>query len=156
MVSAYSRRARGFTLIEILVAVTILGTALLAMLGLWYVCFGQTSESADVGSGYSVARQEVEKAKGLGFYYVPEASWADYYARDGRALPSTTDAHYMANTQVQTVKDTNFDGQPEPLASGEPPSSQHLRLVTVEVTDLMESPPKTIFRTKTYLVGDGF
>ena len=150
-----SSSKRGFTLIEILVALTILGVALLAMSGLWYITYGQTAESADLGSGYSIARQEIEKAKAISFYYLPEASWTAYYTQKGVPHTGQTGAHFRANTQVTTVKDTNYDGQPEALAAGELPNTGHLRLVTVVVTAL-ERPNKKVFETKTYLVRGGF
>lgn len=61
------RFPRGFTLIEILVAVGLLALSTAAMVTLWSVSRRITERSRDTGEAIAVARQEVERDKGILF-----------------------------------------------------------------------------------------
>ncbi len=97
-------RRRGLTLIELLVALLLIGVAVAGLVALWPFGFTMTRLSQDLGVGYNVARQEMERAKNIGYLVLPEASWTAGY--DGLGNPTADeDPHYTATASVTTIPD---------------------------------------------------
>ena len=134
-------KRRGLTLIELLVALLLVGVALGALVALWPLGFSMTRRSQDIGVGYNVARQEVERAKNMGFLILPEAAWTTAY--DGLGNPTASaNPHFTATTSVQTIPD----------AYGEV-HSRCLRVLHVQVTERDVS--GSVFESTTYLARGG-
>jgi prepilin-type N-terminal cleavage/methylation domain-containing protein len=134
-------RSRGLTLVELLVALLLVGVALGALVALWPLGFTTTQRSQDIGVGYNVARQEIERAKNMGFLLLPEGTWTTAY--DGLGNPTASEnPHFIATTSVQTIPD----------AYGEV-HSRCLRVLHVEVDERDVSDP--VFVSTTYLARGG-
>jgi prepilin-type N-terminal cleavage/methylation domain-containing protein len=134
-------RARGFTLVELLMALLLLALALSGLVMLWSFGFNTTAHSRDIGVAYSVARQEIESARGLGYMLLPEGSWTVSY--DGEGHPTTE-----ANPRFTAV----CTGATIPLPTGEI-DSRCLRALTVQV--LARGRPEPVFETTTYFTRGG-
>ncbi len=135
-------RPRGVSLIELLVALLILGVSLLALVGLWGFGFNVTRDSQDMAVAYNVARQEIERAKNMSYLFLPEATWATSY--DGLGHVSTTESppHFVATVTVHTLPDANGEL-----------NTRCLREVTVSVTARDQA--SAMFETRTYLTRGG-
>lgn len=134
-------RHRGLTLIELLVALVLLGVGAAGLVALWPFGFTMTRLSQDLGVGYNVARQEVERAKNIGYLMLPEASWAGGY--DGLGNPTADeDPHYTAAASVATIPDE----------AGEV-HSRCLRVVNVRVT--ARGMDRAVFETTVYFARGG-
>ena len=134
-------RRRGVTLIELLVALLILGVSLIALVGLWGFGFNVTGDSQDLAVAYSVARQEIERAKNMTYFFLPEATWTSSY--DGLGNPTTeADPHFVAAVTVHTFLDANGE-----LNTG------CLREMSVTVTARDQG--QAVFETLTYLTRGG-
>ncbi len=136
------RPLRGLTFIELLVALIILGVALAGLLSLWSFGLRVTGHSQDLGVAYNVARQEIERAKGLSFVFLPEATWTTGY--DSLGSPTTTEVppHFVATVTVHTIPDENGE-----LNTG--------CLRQVDVTVSARDRDETLFATRTYLTRGG-
>jgi len=145
---------KGFTLIELLVAMVILGVALAGLVSLWAFGFNTTAHSQDIGVAYSVARQEVEKVRNIGYSALQETipDSTSYYDGLGNIIiganpevnPST---HFKAITVVHTIP---INGQTSlPTA--------YLRTVNIKITPHGPAKEGTelLFETTTYLTLDG-
>jgi prepilin-type N-terminal cleavage/methylation domain-containing protein len=99
-------RQRGLTLIEVLVALLLLAAGLSGLMGLWTFGFNVTRHSQDLGVGYNIARQEIERAKNIGFLLLPEATWTRGYDGLGNVAASPS-PHFTATATVQTIPDAN-------------------------------------------------
>lgn len=132
---------RGVTLIELLVALVLLGLSLAGLAALWGFGFNVTRDSQDMAVAYSVARQEVERAKNLSFFFLPEATWTTSY--DGLGRPTAeANPHFVATVTVHTIPDANGK-----LNTG------CLREISVTVTARDQAAP--MFQTLTYLSRGG-
>jgi prepilin-type N-terminal cleavage/methylation domain-containing protein len=99
-------KRRGLTFVELMVALLLLAVALSGLMGLWTFGFNTTRHSQDLGVGYNIARQEIERAKNIGFLLLPEAEWTTIY--DGLGHVTTdTPPHFTAHSTVQTIPDAN-------------------------------------------------
>jgi len=72
-------KRRGLSLIELLVAVVILGLALAGLMGLWTFSFGATGHSQTIGVAYNVARREIERQRTVGYLLAPDGTVANGY-----------------------------------------------------------------------------
>ena len=100
------RPQRGLTFVELMVALLLLAVALSGLMGLWTFGFSTTRHSQDLGVGYNIARQEIERAKNIGFLLLPEGEWTTTY--DGLGHVTTQSSpHFTAHTSVQTIPDAN-------------------------------------------------
>jgi prepilin-type N-terminal cleavage/methylation domain-containing protein len=134
-------RQAGLTFIELLVALLLLAVALSGLMGLWTFGFNTTRHSQDLGVGYNVARQEIERAKNIGFLLLPEAEWTTTY--DGLGHVTTeTPPHFTAHAAVHTIPD----------ASGQTNSSC-LRTLYVRVN--AREGNEVVFESTTYLSWGG-
>jgi prepilin-type N-terminal cleavage/methylation domain-containing protein len=134
-------RRRGFTLIELLMALLLLALALSGLIVLWSFGFNTTAHSRDIGVAYSVARQQIEGARGLGYMLLPEGEWTAGY--DGEGHPTTA-----ANPRFTAI----CTGATIPLAGGEI-DSRCLRTLTVQVMARGRTEP--VFETITYFTRRG-
>lgn len=97
-------KRKGLTLIELLVALVLLAIAIMGLVSVFSFGFNVTRHSQDVGVTYSIARQEIERVRNIGFMLAPEATWVMGY--DGLGNPTTeTPPHFTATTTVQTIPD---------------------------------------------------
>ncbi len=129
-------RARGFTLIEVLVALFVLGTTVFGVLALWSFAFNTTAHSQDLGVAYNIARKEIEKAHNLGYMLIPAGTWTVGY--DGMGQETN------ANPPHYTVT----------LDTGEaPPDSSYLRTMTVTV--VAHNSGRVVFETETHFSRGG-
>lgn len=134
-------RQRGLTFIELLVALLLLAIALIGLVGLWAFGLNVTAHSQDMGAAYNVARQEIERARNVGFLLLPEGSWtADY---DGLGNPTSDPVpHFTATCQVTTIPDANGE-----INTG------CVRTLTVQVSARDRGGP--LFETTTYFTRGG-
>jgi len=137
------KHRRGLSLIELLVAVVLLATALAGLIGLWSFGFSTTRHSQDVGVAYSIARQEVERAKNIGFLMLPR-NWERVQGYDGLGHESTApNPHFTARVMMD---------------EGVPPgdlNSASLRSMKVQVWRGPTEGYELIFETITYLTRGG-
>jgi uncharacterized protein (TIGR02598 family) len=131
---------RGLTLVELLVALVIMGVVLGGLLGLFSFGFNATRQSQDMGAGYNIARLEIEKVRTVGFMLQAEGTQTTGY--DGNGQPTEGSPHFLATTTVHTLPDAN--GQ---INTG------CLREVTVEVISKDDLQP--VFTTTSYLTKGG-
>jgi prepilin-type N-terminal cleavage/methylation domain-containing protein len=117
-----TRTSRGFSLIEVLIAVLLLSMSMAAIVRLWSISRSVTERSRDWGEYYAVARQEVERDKSYQFkvLYITESrngtSRISDYDESGRLLTiglaaataPTTGAYYRAYSTYSLVS-TGFD-----------------------------------------------
>lgn len=134
-------RRRGLTLIELLVAVLIMGVALAGLMGLWTFGFNTTARSADVALGYNIARREVERQHTVGYVLQPvSGTFTHHY--DGEGAPAAeADARFVATTTVETLPDPGG-------------TIKALRWIDVEVR-AMNRGNEVVFSTRTYFVRGG-
>jgi type II secretory pathway pseudopilin PulG len=129
------------TLVELLVATLLLGVALGGLIAIWPFGYNVTRRSQDVAIGYNIARQEVERAKNVGFMLLPEATWTTGY--DGLGQPTSDESpHFTAVTTLQTIPDVNGEL-----------NTRCLRLLEVRVTE--RDVNGVVFETETYLTRGG-
>lgn len=132
---------RGLTLIELLVALLLLAVALAGLMGLWTFGFNVTRHSQDIGVAYNIARQEVERARAIGFMLLPNGTQTRGY--DGLGNPTTAASpHFTATTTVTTLPDQN--GQQ---------TTRSLRELTVTV--VARDQGEVLFQSTTYLTRGG-
>jgi len=131
---------RGLTLVELLVALVIMGVVLGGLVGLWTFGFNATRQSQDVGVGYNIARLEIEKVRTIGFLLQPEGARTTGY--DGVGQPPGSTPHFLATTTVHTLPDAH--GQ---INTG------CVREVTVQVISKDDLQP--VFTTTSYLTKGG-
>jgi prepilin-type N-terminal cleavage/methylation domain-containing protein len=113
-----SRRAGGFTLIEVLISVLLLSVCLMAMMQLWSISRKITERSRDTAEYYAVSRQEIERYRAIGFnnifnqglnsaspsylYYNLSSQTSvapvHYYAANGAILGSSAGAYYAVTS----------------------------------------------------------
>ncbi|MFB3880101.1 MAG: prepilin-type N-terminal cleavage/methylation domain-containing protein [Armatimonadota bacterium] len=134
-------RRRGVTLIELLVALLLLGVSLAGLAALWSFGFNVTGDSQDMAAAYSVARQEIERAKNMSYFFLPEATWTTSYDDLGNPT-SEANPHFVATVTVHTIPDANGE-----LNTG------CLREVSVAVTARDQA--SAMFETLTYLTRGG-
>jgi len=132
---------RGLTLIEVLVALLLLAAALSGLIGLWAFGFNTTRHSQDWGVGYSIARQEVERAKNIGFLLLPEGGWTRGYDGLG-AVTTEPNPHFTASTTIHTIPDANGEI-----------NTRCLRTLHVQVRAREGS--EVVFESTTYLTWGG-
>jgi hypothetical protein len=123
------------------VALLLLGVALAGLMGLWTFGFNVTRHSQDMAACYNIARQEVERARNIGFMLLPEATWTTNYDGLGNVTTSTS-PHFVARCTVQTIPDAN--GQLTMAC---------LRTLTVQVR--AREGNELLFETITYLTRGG-
>lgn len=134
-------RNRGISLIELLVALLLLALAISGLVVLWGFGFNTTAHSRDIGVAYSVARQEIESARGMGYMLLPEGSWTVGY--DGEGHPTAeANPRFTATCTGATI----------PLPTGEI-DSRCLRTLTVQV--MARGRPGPVFETTTYFTRGG-
>jgi len=131
---------RGLTLVELLVALVIMGVVLGGLVGLWTFGFNATRRSQDTAVGYNIARHEIEKVRTIGFTLHPEGARTTGY--DGLGQPTGGAPHFLATTTVHTVPDAQ--GQ---INTG------CVREVTVQVISQDDLQP--VFTTTSYLTKGG-
>ena len=129
-------KRRGFTLVELLVALFILGIGVFGVLALWSFAFNITAHSQDKGVAYNIARREIEKAHAAGYMLmVPEGTRTVAY--DGRGQETTDEQAQYTVTIVS----------PPPAVSTE------LRPMTVTV--VLCSTGQVVYETVTYFSRGG-
>ncbi len=144
----YGRRARiarGFTMIEVLVAGVILATSVLGLIRFIYVDYNLTSKSGYMGAAYTCGRSAIEEAHLVGFMGATEGNTYEYYDSLGSYPPLATQASgsvYKVTTNVST--DQISLGVPQPHA-----------LRTVSVTVALISTGQTIYQTYSALASGG-
>jgi len=134
--------ARGFTLVEVLVAGVILSIGILAISRLWIVTHGLTISTDDKGIAYNLGRLAIEQTKLAGFESAPEGSATVYY-----------DANQNATTESQARFAVTRTITTSPAISGAAPDPSAIRTVTVTVTHLATN--QVLYQTDTYLVRAG-
>jgi prepilin-type N-terminal cleavage/methylation domain-containing protein len=70
-----SRRSKGFTLIEALVATSIMAVAIVAMFGSWSTCFKQSKNISETTEAAEIAQTEIEIAKVYGSANLPTGTY---------------------------------------------------------------------------------
>lgn len=132
---------RGFTFIELLVALLLLGAVLSGLIGLWSFGFNTTRHSQDLGVAYNIGRREIEKTRTVGFMLVLEGTQTTGY--DGLGNPTSEPSpHFTAVTTLNTLPDAN--GQ---INTG------CLRRLTVQVTS--RDSADRLFQSTTYFTRGG-
>jgi len=134
-------RQRGLTFIDLLVSLLLLAVALSGLMSLWAFGFSATRHSQDLGVGYNIARQEIERAKNLGFLLLPEGEWTTAYDGLGHVTAQTS-PHFTAHTTVQTLPD----------ATGQL-NTNCLRTLRVQVN--AQEGGEVVFESTTYLTWGG-
>jgi len=133
---------RGMTLIELLVAVLILGVSLAGLVGLWAFSFNTTAHSQDIGVAYSIARQEIERVRNIGFLWLPvKQQWVRGYDGLGNETPEAN-PHFTATTIMDPY-----------LSEGSVITNTSLRVVRVQVRS--RERPEWLFETESYLTLGG-
>ena len=137
---------RGLTLIELLVAMLIVGVALTGLISLFFFGFRTTEGAQDMGIAYNISRQELERVRNIGFLRLPP-NWSrvqgydfDTVSQSWRESPSA-DPLFIATVIADP---------------GVPPSgvdSTSLRRVRVTVTVRGKTAPLVV--TETYLTRGG-
>jgi len=146
-----TRKCRGFSFIEVLIASMIVGLSLVAMISTWYVSIKMTGETSDQGIAYNLARQTIETIKGTGFSNTPEAPTTapiiHYYDGSETLQDSNPSAgRYIVTTTV--VSSVTVPGS-NPVT----PDNFALRTVTVTVT--LATDGTVLCQFTTYLVRGG-
>ena len=87
-------KARGFTLIEALVATLIMALSIMAMISLWNFTFNLTVKADNVGVAYAVGRHAMERVKLAGFEFADEGATTLYYDRLGGSESAARSAQH--------------------------------------------------------------
>ena len=141
----HGRRGHGaFTLIEVLVASTIVGTCIAAMVSMWSFAFGLTAKADRESVGYSIGRRALEEVKQTGFQDTAEGTTTVYYDSTGGSRATTaTASHTFAVTTVVSS---------DVITSG---VVQSTALRTVTITVISRSTNTTAYTCTTYLARAG-
>ena len=138
-------RRRGLSMIEVLVAGTILATSVVGLVSFGYVNFQMTSKSTNMTAASAVARSEMEQVRLEGFSNAAEGSSTDYY--DGNCTyPASTTQTSSSVYSVQTSVTTD-------LMNGSSPAAGALRTVCVSVS--LVSSGQVVYQTYTALAYEG-
>ncbi|NIM05341.1 MAG: hypothetical protein GTO55_04475, partial [Armatimonadetes bacterium] len=113
----------------------------MGLVGLFSFGFSVTRHSQDVGVAYSVARQEIERAKNISFLLLPEATLVTGYNGLGD-LTTEASPHFIATTIIQTLPDENGEF-----------NATCLRTVNVQV--VAREGNELVFESTTYLTRGG-
>jgi prepilin-type N-terminal cleavage/methylation domain-containing protein len=138
----HKRRRRGFSFIEILVAMSVLAVGLMGVVNLWTFAFTVSSQNTDYGIAYNLGRLTMEHVHLTGFSNVPEGTTTTYYTVSQTATAGASASRYTVNTVVSSdnLQNGTF-------------SSTSLRTVTVTVT--LTSGGTTLYTTSSYLAQGG-
>ncbi|MCW5943382.1 MAG: type II secretion system protein [Fimbriimonadaceae bacterium] len=143
-----SRRRRGATIIEGLVAAVVLALSLAGMVSMWSFTVQASSSTDRLGVSYTLARQVMEQAKILGFQNLPEGVTTTYFDANGLSM-GATGAKYTVTRTVTTANPvylTHVQSGAQTLIGG-------VRTVTVFVDAAVGSAED--YRLTSYLVNSG-
>jgi len=133
---------RGLTLIELLVSLVLLGVALAGLVCLFFFGFNTTQHSQDVALAYSVARQEVETVKNIGFLSLPR-KWHRVQGYNDQGQQTTAaNPHFTATTDLDP-----YVADPSTI------TTTSLRTIRVEVRSKEHN--ELLFSTESYLTRGG-
>lgn len=154
----YRRRRSGMSLLEVLIAMLIIGVSIASMLSLWYFAYNMSYQSDIKCVGYNIGRRTIERFREATWNVVPEGASCLFNPANGQYVAtlyydgsgggeSTTQgtSQYKVTAVVTTDKWTT---DTPPVIAGDA-----LRAVDVTVTRLADS--SVVFRTGTYLVRSG-
>lgn len=143
----------GGSFVELMVAGLLLSIGLMAIVNLWTFSFRVTTNTDDIGIGYQLGRQAMERVKMSGFSSASEGSTTNYYTGDQALTTSSSSTRRYAVT-TNIVSDQVTSGTPG--VAGAVPADGALRTVTITV-QLIEGGQvvRTLYQTTTYLVRAG-
>jgi prepilin-type N-terminal cleavage/methylation domain-containing protein len=133
-------RSRGFSLVEVLVALLLLAVVLGGMLSLWSFGFNATRHSQRIAVGYNIGRRQVERVRAIGFAFMPEGPQCGGFTSLGD--PTDGRPQYVAALEMYTLPDS----------AGEI-NARCLRRLKVTVTEYATG--EQVFDTDTYLTQGG-
>lgn len=129
------RGARGFSLVEVMVATVILTVGLLAIAQLMMVATAQNYLSGRITSSAAIAKERLERLKASPFYTDVEnrtingdlkpggsttadvSGYVEYYDSEGKLLPGSEGALFKVRLRVDVVNDPKRGGTRLPLAT---------------------------------------
>lgn len=117
-------RARGFTIIEALIASLIMASSVMAMISMWYFTFGLTVKADNVGAAYTVGRHAMERVKLAGFDYAAEGTTTLYYDQQGGSESTAQGAQHRMRMVTTISSEAGY------------PSYSAARAVVITVTVL--------------------
>jgi prepilin-type N-terminal cleavage/methylation domain-containing protein len=136
------RRERGFSYIEVLVAMSLFAVGLIGVVNLWCFSYTVSVQNNDYGAGYCLGRLTMEHLHLTGFANVPEGTTTAYYTASQTATTLSSASRYTITTVVSS----------DNLVNGTF-SSTSLRTVTVTVT--LTTGGTTLYTTSSYLANGG-
>jgi uncharacterized protein (TIGR02598 family) len=154
-------RRRGASIIEVLIAISIMGVCIAALTSLFLFSFNLTRNSDERSTGYNIARRELERIRSEGFKNTIIVRDSDgnitsqgrdgteviYYSNQGTRLSSSSGATYSATVVVTSDKLDTLSG------GGTRPAADALRTVIVTVRKISNS--SVVFTDGTFIVRSG-
>jgi Tfp pilus assembly protein PilV len=145
------RKAGGAVFMEVLVAMLILSLCILGVMNLWAYSMNLTQSTDRYTVAYDIARLDIERIKGTGFYNTTEYASGSplyYYYDVAGGSESTTQGSSIYRAAITVVS-----SQTETQNGVTRPSDDAIRTVTVTVTRLDTG--ETLVSNSTYLVRAG-
>ena len=137
-----ARRRSGITIIEILVAMTILAVGLMSLMSVWLYAFGMTRRSDEVDVAYNLARSAVERTRSMGYYYADPTAIGQWYDASQASLANKNGAYYKLDISLTTGNDA-------------PGGNGYLNMKQVDVVVTRASDGAELCRTSSYLTLGG-
>lgn len=134
-----TRQRAGFSLIEVLMVVTLLAVCTAGVTGAWSFCYALNDQARQVQAGKDVLEQEMERARRLnwtGLAEQPNWSARYYYDRGGNPVgaPGTASAvvgGFVSYVKVETMSGSALSVAQAPTVDPTGGTSRSLRRVTI-------------------------
>ncbi|MCS6859008.1 MAG: hypothetical protein NZT92_01655 [Abditibacteriales bacterium] len=149
-------RCAGVSFIEMIVAVLLLGTALLGMIALWTVALSFTVDSSDTGVAYNLGRHAMERLKEKGFYYLRDDQDTEtrYYKETDTGVTQLSSSQGADFRVRQRVRTGNLTGSSDStFVASSVDGEGDLRRLHVTVYD--QSTGAVLFDSVSYLAKGG-
>lgn len=145
------RISRGLSLLEVLVAMLVVGVTAASLVSMWYFGYNVASDADDVTMAYNLARENLESIKETGFYNTAEAPASSpviYYYDPTGASQAAGSSSRRYEVTITVVSDKTQSG-----SSPVQPAADALRTVTITVTRITDS--STLCTLTSYLARNG-